>query len=279
MNLLDIMSRKPPTAWLDAGKIPWNDPDFSRRMLESHLSQADDWASRRYEIIDRHVEWIVGHLPQNHARILDLGCGPGFYTQRLAELGFSCTGVDFSPASIEYARKQADDAGLRISYVLEDIRRFQTSQKFDGVMLTFGEFNVFSENDAITILRNAAACLRDDGFLLFETQTFEAIKEAGQTPPGWQALERSVFSDVPHLWLDENFWDEQAAAATTRYFIVDAANAGVREYASSTKAYTDVEYKNMLQDAGFTTMERLSSDDWPTGTIFEEQLQACVWRK
>ncbi len=289
MRLLDIIYREPPIAWEKAGKIPWHDPNFSRRMLESHLSQAHDWASRRYEIIDRHVKWIADHLSPKNARLLDLGCGPGLYTHRLAELGFSCTGVDISPASIECARQQADSAGLDILYTLEDIRRFQPNETFDCVMLTFGEFNVFNENDAVTILQNAAKCLRDDGFLLLETQIFEAVKEAGQASPSWQTLEQSVFSDLPHLWLQENFWDESTATATTRYIIIDAGIveddgvdtvcANVREYGASTKAYTDSEYKNMLHDVGFTTVESLSSDDWPGGTIFEGKLQTCVWRK
>lgn len=66
------------------GKIPWNDPDFSRRMLENHLSQEHDWASRKLSVIEQQVDWIARQLPVG-ATILDLGCGPGFYTQRLAQ--------------------------------------------------------------------------------------------------------------------------------------------------------------------------------------------------
>ena len=31
-------------------KIPWDEPAFSQRMLENHLSQEHDWASRRREV-------------------------------------------------------------------------------------------------------------------------------------------------------------------------------------------------------------------------------------
>ena len=44
--------------WTGAYKIPWDDPAFSRRMLNEHLSQEHDLASRRVEWIDRQVEWI-----------------------------------------------------------------------------------------------------------------------------------------------------------------------------------------------------------------------------
>lgn len=278
MNLADLICRRPPIAWQDGEKIPWNDPDFSRRMLESHLSQDHDWASRRHAIIDRHVRWIASRLPQN-ARILDLGCGPGFYTHRLAELGFSCTGVDFSPASIEYARKQSEQAVLEIEYVLQDIRAFSTGQIFDAALLTFGEFNVFKESDATTILKITSTCLKSDGFLLLEAHTFETVKSIGTTPATWQTMESGVFSDSPHLYLQENFWDEQTSTATTRYFIVDAKASNVHEYGSSMKAYGDEEYKKMLRDVGFTNIEILNAGDWPTGDDFKGKLQTCICSK
>ena len=57
MNLLDLLQRtSPPAPWAEGDKIPWHDPDFSRRMLREHLSQAHDAASRRSIIIDEHVE-------------------------------------------------------------------------------------------------------------------------------------------------------------------------------------------------------------------------------
>ena len=39
--------------WLPTAQIPWDDADFSRRMLAEHLSQDHALASRRTEWIDR----------------------------------------------------------------------------------------------------------------------------------------------------------------------------------------------------------------------------------
>ncbi|WP_155960947.1 class I SAM-dependent methyltransferase, partial [Klebsiella aerogenes] len=121
----------------EESKIPWDEPAFSQRMLANHLSQDHDWASRRQDVIEQQVEWIASQLPPG-ARILDLGCGPGFYTQRLAERGFHCTGVDFSPASVNWARQQAQNAGLNIDYVQQDIRAYWPDKSFDFIMMTFG---------------------------------------------------------------------------------------------------------------------------------------------
>ncbi|MEK9676502.1 MAG: class I SAM-dependent methyltransferase, partial [Chloroflexota bacterium] len=59
MKFSDVLNRKiPPEPWSEGEKIPWDEPEFSRRMLKYHLSQDSDAASRRTEIIDSHVEWI-----------------------------------------------------------------------------------------------------------------------------------------------------------------------------------------------------------------------------
>ena len=97
MKINDIIERKlPPEPWKDGGKIPWNEPAFSARMLKEHLKQSHDTASRRLSIIGSHVDWInSAFLSSDSSRVLDLGCGPGLYLERLAKQGHDCTGIDF----------------------------------------------------------------------------------------------------------------------------------------------------------------------------------------
>jgi len=122
MNLTDIALRILPAAWTEGENIPWNEPGFSERMLREHLSQDHDAASRRTEKIERHIAWIYAALLAGQAgAVLDLGCGPGLYSQRLASRGCACTGIDYSPASVRYAREMADREGLPIDYRLGDI--------------------------------------------------------------------------------------------------------------------------------------------------------------
>ena len=109
MPLSGIVSRQPAAEpWVEGEKIPWHDPEFSRRMLAEHLTRQHDAASRRFEKIDGHVAWIHHELLKGTpTRVLDLGCGPGLYTSRLARLGHECVGVDISPASVAHAKAQA----------------------------------------------------------------------------------------------------------------------------------------------------------------------------
>ena len=151
--------------WRGAYKIPWDDPGFSRRMLREHLSQAHDMASRRFEWIDKQVAWIHEHLLGGRpSRILDLGCGPGFYSHRLAARGHRCHGIDFGPASIEYAREH-NPALSQCTFALGDIRHTPFGGPYDLAMILFGEFNVFSPGEAAAILHNVRASLRPEGRL------------------------------------------------------------------------------------------------------------------
>jgi SAM-dependent methyltransferase len=256
IHLLDIVQRaRTPEPWVEGEKIPWNDPSFSRRMLAEHLSQAHDAASRRAATIDDHVGWIGRVVLGDRAsRILDLGCGPGLYTERLARLGHTCVGIDFSPASIAYAAETADSSCLPCTYHLGDIREMDFGDGFDLVMLIFGEFNVFQPEDAHKILTKARQALAAGGRLLLEVHTTEAVRQIGSSTPSWRAAERGLFSDRPHLRLEEAFWDAERRVATERYYIVDAETASVTRYAQSVQAYTDDEYRTMLHDCGFALL-------------------------
>lgn len=253
MNLTDLVQRPPvPEPWAEGDKIPWDDPDFSERMLREHLSQEHDAASRRASVIDAHVAWIhatvLGGQP---GRVLDLGCGPGLYTSRLAALGHECAGIDFAPAAIAYARDRAAEAGSRCEYHQADIRAARYGSGYDLVMLLFGEFNVFHPDDARLILTRARQALRPAGQILLEAHTIEAVRAMGEAPRGWRSATRGLFSPRPHLWLHESFWHDDQQVATTRNYIIDAATHDVAAHAESVQAYTTDAYRALLTSSGF----------------------------
>jgi SAM-dependent methyltransferase len=261
VKLLDIVHRQSiPQPWAEGEKIPWNDPEFSNRMLNEHLSQAHDAASRRFEIIDNHVSWIHHHvLQEKPARILDLGCGPGLYTYRLARLGHPCVGIDFAPASIAYASKQAEAASLDCQYLQQDIRTADYGDGYGLVMLIFGEFNVFRPGEAKEILAKAYRALGPNGWLLLEPHTFEKVVELGSQPSSWYSTERGLFSEKPHLYLQENFWDAANKVAIQRYYVIDAATGEVARHSSSMQAYTNEAYRALLAECGFGAVEFYAS--------------------
>jgi SAM-dependent methyltransferase len=259
MQMIEITSQygQPPAPWAEGRTIPWEEPEFSRRMLQAHLSQAHDAASRRSETIDKHIAFITRlALPQPGSRVLDLGCGPGLYTQRLAEQGHDCFGIDLGPASIDYAVEQAAAIADRCRYVRGDLREVDFGGGYDLVMFLFGDLNPFPREQAAEILRRCRKALVPGGVVLLEVHSFEAVRSRGEAKASWTAPAAGVFSDRPHLRLEESFWLEQSSHAVGRHWVVDAATGETAKFGWTMRAYTDAEYEALLAEAGLRLVAR-----------------------
>jgi SAM-dependent methyltransferase len=57
-------------------------------------------------------------------RALDLACGAGRNAVRLAERGWTVTGVDFSDVALENARRLSADRGVEVEWVQTDVREW-----------------------------------------------------------------------------------------------------------------------------------------------------------
>ena len=255
------MTMQNDNIWHGAYKIPWDEPEFSRRMLVEHLSQDHDLASRPSEWIDRQVAWIHEHLLDGKAsNILDLGCGPGFYVHRLTRLGHRCRGIDFGPASIEYAQQHNPDIS-RCEFVTGDIRQVAFEGPYDLAMILYGELNVFPPAEASAILRKVQGSLTSQGRLIIETQTPEAVESLGLMEPSEQQAESGLFSDHPYVCRTENRWLPEQEVAIQTFSVTEEISGRTRVYRSTTKAWTHGDLIELLTGAGFQEVARC--DEWP----------------
>lgn len=67
-------------------------------------------------------------------RILDLGCGNGYLTNKIAEKAKSVTAIDLNQANINYAKNNFNKKNIK--YVFGDITKFMTDDKFDKIILS-----------------------------------------------------------------------------------------------------------------------------------------------
>lgn len=100
-----------------------------------------------YEILYHyfHAPWDIG--PRDElvrlvedgkvlpGRAIDLGCGTGANAIFLAQHGFEVTAVDFAEAAIEKARQRADEAGVQVDFVVDDLTNLRhVSGSFDFLL-------------------------------------------------------------------------------------------------------------------------------------------------
>ena len=260
--------------WSGKYKIPWDDPDFSRRMLREHLSQEHDLASRRQETIDAQVAWIHKHVCGDQSkRLLDLGCGPGLYLARLVALGHDCRGIDFGPASVDYAREHLP---AECEVVLGDVRDVDFGDGYDVVMMIFGEINVFSPEECTAILKRARQALVPGGTLLLEAHTFDVVRRSGEAANSWYRAPSGLFSERPHFCLQESTWLEDQAVAVQRYYVIDEETGHITSYRNTVKAWTDDAFGGLLEAAGLVRVEQCP--DWPTHSDDLQLWRACAPR-
>ena len=112
------------------------------------------------------------------------------------------------------------------------------------------------------------------GLLVLEYQPYDLFSQ--EESQHWQACERSVFSDEPHLWLQEFSWNDQAQAEIVVHWIIDAARCQLSRYAQCHQAYRDEEWGRLLRKAGF---DDLSFYPPITGIGEEFEFPVCVGRR
>ena len=128
-------------------------------MSGGNQSGAQHWDPQRYNRNAGFVAQLGSPLldllqPQAGERILDLGCGEGALTEKLAASGATVVGVDASPEQVEAARGRGLDARV-----------------MNGEALTFThEFDAAMSNAALhwmlspdAVLQGVARALRPDG--------------------------------------------------------------------------------------------------------------------
>jgi trans-aconitate methyltransferase len=99
--------------------------------------------------------------PQPGERILDLGCGTGHLTARIADAGADVVGIDQSAAMIETARKTYPELAFRRG----DARGFAVEEPFDAV---FSNAVLHWINDQDAVLDSVADALRPGGRFVAE---------------------------------------------------------------------------------------------------------------
>jgi SAM-dependent methyltransferase len=128
-------------------------------LVYDHRDEAD--ARRLVTLIEETIE------PHPTAHILDVGCGRGRHARLLARQGYSVTGIDLSPASIEEARTQAEAEALtdRLSFRTGDMREPACEACADGVVNLFTSFGYFeSDDENEQALAAMATALRPGGW-------------------------------------------------------------------------------------------------------------------
>lgn len=103
-----------------------------------------------------------------YGRALDLGCGTGYWSVRLAQRGWEVTGIDIVPKAVRAAGGRARGAGVEARFVEGSITALAAAGIGAGfrLVLDFGAVHGLSPDQVQAVGREVAAVTTEDATLL-----------------------------------------------------------------------------------------------------------------
>jgi SAM-dependent methyltransferase len=200
----------------------------------------DGWTDYIQAIWQRH-----GIKPE---LVLDLACGTGSITGRLAAKGYDLIGIDRS-AEMLMAAQEKQPGGRPILYLCQDMRAFELFGTVDAAVCICDGMNYLTEDgDLLTVLKLMRNYLNPGGYFIFDLNTQYKFSEI---------LSENSFSEIreneAYIW--ENYYD--AAKKINEYratFFVKSKNGRYERFdeVHYERAYAIEEVTETIAAAGLT---------------------------
>ncbi|WP_028783279.1 class I SAM-dependent DNA methyltransferase [Thalassobacillus devorans] len=196
-------------------------------------------------------EWVS--FTEDHAsgiHMLDMGCGTGEITIRLAEKGYQMTGVDLSEDMLAIANHKTP-SHTRIHWLHQDIRNLAGLKDYDTVISYFDVLNyITSLEDLKAVFRQTYNILKPGGTFIFDVHSLSHLQQsmAGKTFA-------EVYDETTYIWFCEHGEQADTFVHDLTFFIQKPEGSYKRfdEYHTQ-RGYRMDRLKKELHAAGFIIM-------------------------
>ena len=231
----------------------WEDPYISKQLLKVHLDPNCGMASRKPEVIDNTVKWMVDNHLKKDNKILDIGCGPGLYTTRLAKLGYNVTGLDFSKNSIEYARSESEKENFKIDYIHGSYLDMDFENKFDVITIIFCDFGALINSERDVLLQNVYKALKPGGKFIFDIYT-ESPTDQEKNNRSWDYNDNAFWAEEKYVALSQNFYYPAENVSLSQHIVLTEDN-NIKDYRFFNHNYEENSISKLLENNGFRNFE------------------------
>lgn len=248
-TLHDFARRPAPHSRFTA-KTLWTRPHLARRMLQLHLDQGTELASRPLAAIDSIVEWLDRKIRLDGKKLCDLGCGPGLYAARFAERGAEVTGVDFSRHTLDYAAAEAARTGKPIRYLHADYLTDSLPVDFDVVTLIYYDYCVLSPNRRKRLLAKIREMLKPGGKMVLDVVGMGSFAAKHEETIVENNLMDGFWAEGDYVGVQRTILYPEEALSLDRILIIEPAESW--QIFNWFQHYTPGRLAEELNEAGFT---------------------------
>lgn len=124
---------------------------------------------------DAWTERIIQPMKTHHPRgrvLVDLACGTGNISNRLARKGYMVTGIDISEEMLMIAQDKAYEKNIKVQYLRQNMVQFKVHRKADLVTCICDGLNyLLTEEALMAFFQNAQGQLNEGGLLILDIST------------------------------------------------------------------------------------------------------------
>ena len=272
-QLLQELALRPEPWSVSTVKELWTRPHLANEMLKYHLSQETDHSSRTIDTIEKIVTWIDSQLDLDGKRVVDLGCGPGLYSRRMAKLGATVTGIDFSANSLEYARNRDTQ---NIEYIEADYLEDDLPGGFDIAVLIYYDYCAMAPENRSRLLQKIHGMLKPGGHLVVDLYGPGAFDAVGERVEIEDRLMFGFFAPGEYIGIHKTDLYEDDWISLDRFVVIEPGETW--QIFNWAQYYTPDSAVEELGEAGFMVNvmtggldgEPLSDDSKTIGVIAEK---------
>ena len=204
---------------------------------------------------DSWSSYLIGLLKRygvDSGLVLELGCGTGNMTERLARAGYDMIGVDCSEDMLEIAQEKKLESGLDILYLEQDMREFELYGTVRAVVSVCDSLNyILEEEELLQVFRLVNNYLDPGGIFLFDLNTVQKYREIGESVIA-ENREESSF-----IW--ENDFDEESKINEYQLtiFLMEGKDRLYRKYEElhCQRGYSLEKIRALLEEAGLEFLD------------------------
>ncbi|WP_318615108.1 class I SAM-dependent methyltransferase [Sporosarcina sp. YIM B06819] len=211
------------------------------------------------ELLDEAAGGIAGK------RLLDIGCGTGLLSVKLAKQGAQVTGIDLSADMLAIAEKRARALSLPVQFIEQPMQQLTGFSGYDIAVIAIDSLNYLADKEDVqSTFRHIYASLAVGGALVFDVHSTYKTDVIFMEGP-------FTFDDgrIAYIWETEEGEQPHSVDSELAFFIQQDNGLYSRfDEVHSQRTFEVHDYVEMLTEAGFS-MERIFAD-WEDEPPHEE---------
>lgn len=210
-------------------------------------------ANVSYDTVAQVLSSLLTRYGKGRGLLLDLACGTGSVSVRLAEKGYEVIGVDLSPEMLSEAQNKAYSAGQNILFLCQDMTKLDLYGTVDAAVCTLdGLCHLPDEESVSAALGKVSLFMNPGGVFLFDVNSVYKhravlgnntfVYDTDEVYCVWQ---NTLLSDGVTVQMDLDFFEP----------VSDAGDYVRQSERFTERAYPRETLEAMLKKAGFTVLD------------------------